>query len=87
MTIRKVSDRTFLLHLGGKIEVRSKVPLRTRDDLSMAYTPGVARVCLAIAAHPEDARRLTVKRNSVAVSPTARRSSGSATSARRRRCR
>jgi malate dehydrogenase (oxaloacetate-decarboxylating) len=65
--IRKVSDRTFLLHLGGKIEVRSKVPLRTRDDLSMAYTPGVARVCLAIAAHPEDARRLTIKRNTVAV--------------------
>jgi len=65
--IRKVSDRTFLLHLGGKIEVRSKVPLKTRDDLSMAYTPGVARVCLAIAAHPEDVRRLTVKRNSVAV--------------------
>jgi malate dehydrogenase (oxaloacetate-decarboxylating) len=67
VVIRKVSDRTFLLHLGGKIEVRSKVPLRTRDDLSMAYTPGVARVCLAIAAHPEDARRLTIKRNSVAV--------------------
>ncbi|MCW2600898.1 MAG: hypothetical protein JWM02_2727 [Frankiales bacterium] len=67
VVIRKVSDRTFLLHLGGKIEVRSKVPLRTRDDLSMAYTPGVARVCLAIAEHPEDARRLTVKRNSVAV--------------------
>jgi malate dehydrogenase (oxaloacetate-decarboxylating) len=65
--IRKVSDRTFLLHLGGKIEVRSKVPLRTRDDLSMAYTPGVARVCLAIAAAPEDARRLTIKRNTVAV--------------------
>ena len=65
--VRKVSDRTFLLHLGGKIEVRSKVPLRTRDDLSMAYTPGVARVCLAIAEQPEDARRLTVKRNSVAV--------------------
>jgi malate dehydrogenase (oxaloacetate-decarboxylating) len=65
--IRKVSDRTFLLHLGGKIEVRSKVPLRTRDDLSMAYTPGVARVCLAIAAQPDDVRRLTVKRNTVAV--------------------
>ncbi len=65
--IRKVSDRTFLLHLGGKIEVTSKVPLRTRDDLSMAYTPGVARVCLAIARHPEDARRLTIKRNTVAV--------------------
>ncbi|MCW2725143.1 MAG: hypothetical protein JWN35_2064 [Frankiales bacterium] len=67
VTIRKVSDRTFLLHLGGKIEVRSKVPLRTRDDLSMAYTPGVARVCLAIAEQPEDARRLTIKRNAVAV--------------------
>jgi len=67
VAIRKVSDRTFLLHLGGKIEVRSKVPLRTRDDLSMAYTPGVARVCLAIAAQPEDVRRLTIKRNSVAV--------------------
>ncbi len=67
VVIRKVSDRTFLLHLGGKIEVRSKVPLRTRDDLSMAYTPGVARVCLAIAQQPEDARRLTIKRNTVAV--------------------
>ena len=43
-----MSDRTFLVHLGGKIEIRSKVPLKTRDDLSMAYTPGVARVCLAI---------------------------------------
>src|SRR5581483_5506369 len=42
-----ISDRTFLMHLGGKIEIHSKVPIRTRDDLSMAYTPGVARVCLA----------------------------------------
>ncbi|MGZ6790928.1 MAG: malic enzyme-like NAD(P)-binding protein [Mycobacteriaceae bacterium] len=65
--VHKVSDRTFLIHLGGKIEVCSKVALRTRDDLSQAYTPGVARVCLAIAAHPEDARRLTIKRNTVAV--------------------
>jgi malate dehydrogenase (oxaloacetate-decarboxylating) len=65
--VHKVSDRTFLLHLGGKIEMRSKVPLRNRDDLSMAYTPGVARVSLAIAANREDARRLTIKRNSVAV--------------------
>ena len=65
--VRKVSDRTFLLHLGGKIEVNSKVSLRTRDDLSRAYTPGVARVCLAIAENPEDARRLTIKRNTVAV--------------------
>jgi malate dehydrogenase (oxaloacetate-decarboxylating) len=67
VVIKKVSDRTFLLHLGGKIEVTSKVPLRTRDDMSMAYTPGVARVCLAIAEEPEDARRLTIKRNTVAV--------------------
>jgi malate dehydrogenase (oxaloacetate-decarboxylating) len=65
--VRKVSDRTFLLHLGGKIEVVSKVPLVHRDDLSRAYTPGVARVCLAIAKNPEDARRLTIKRNTVAV--------------------
>jgi len=65
--VHKVSDRTFLLHLGGKLEVRSKVPLRTRDDLSMAYTPGVARVCRAIAERPEDATRLTIKRNTVAV--------------------
>jgi malate dehydrogenase (oxaloacetate-decarboxylating) len=67
VTLHKVSDRTFLMHLGGKIEMRSKVPLRTRDELSMAYTPGVARVSLAIAAVPEDVRRLTIKRNSVAV--------------------
>jgi malate dehydrogenase (oxaloacetate-decarboxylating) len=65
--VRKVSDRTFLLHLGGKLEVASKVPLKTRDDLSMAYTPGVARVCQALAEHPEDVRRLTIKGNSVAV--------------------
>jgi malate dehydrogenase (oxaloacetate-decarboxylating) len=65
--VRKVSDRTFLLHLGGKLEVASKVPLRTRDDLSMAYTPGVARVCMALYEHPEDVRRLTIKGNTVAV--------------------
>ncbi|MDA3628121.1 NAD-dependent malic enzyme [Saccharopolyspora oryzae] len=65
--IRKISDRTFLLHLGGKIEVNSRVALNNRDDLSRAYTPGVARVCTAIADNPEDARRLTVKRNAVAV--------------------
>ena len=65
--VDKVSDRTFLLHLGGKIEVTPKVPLKHRDDLSRAYTPGVARVCLAIAANPADARRLTIKRNTVAV--------------------
>ena len=67
VTLHKVSDRTFLMHLGGKIEMQSKVPLRTRDELSMAYTPGVARVALAIAANPADVRRLTIKRNSVAV--------------------
>lgn len=65
--VKKVSDRTFLLHLGGKLEVKSKVPLKTRDDLSRAYTPGVARICLAIAEDPSNARRLTIKRNTVAV--------------------
>jgi malate dehydrogenase (oxaloacetate-decarboxylating) len=67
VTVHKVSDRTFLLHIGGKIEVTSKVPLRTRDDLSMAYTPGVGRVSMALAQHPEDVPRLTIKGNSVAV--------------------
>ena len=67
LTVRKVSDRTFLLHLGGKIEIQSKVPLKTRDDLSRAYTPGVARICQAIADDPANARRLTIKRNTVAV--------------------
>src|ERR687884_1672387 len=62
-----ISDRTFLMHLGGKVEVRSKMPVRTRDDLSMAYTPGVARVCCAIAEEPERAFNLTIKRNTVAV--------------------
>jgi malate dehydrogenase (oxaloacetate-decarboxylating) len=67
VTVHRVSDRTFLLHLGGKISVQSKVPLRTRDDLSMAYTPGVGRVSLALAEHPEDVAKLTVKGNAVAV--------------------
>ena len=67
LSVRKVSDRTFLLHLGGKIEIASKVPLKTRDDLSRAYTPGVARISQAIVADPADARRLTIKRNTVAV--------------------
>ncbi|WP_114907039.1 NAD-dependent malic enzyme [Ornithinimicrobium murale] len=65
--IGKVSDRTFLMHLGGKLSVESKQPIRNRDDLSMVYTPGVARVCQAIVDNPEDARRLTIKRNTVAV--------------------
>jgi malate dehydrogenase (oxaloacetate-decarboxylating) len=67
VVIGKVSDRTFLLHLGGKIEITPKVPIRNRDDLSMVYTPGVARVCEAIARNVDDARRLTIKRNTVAV--------------------
>lgn len=67
VVVERVSDRTFLLHLGGKLKIESKVPIRNRDDLSMIYTPGVARVCQAIAKHPEDARRLTIKRNTIAV--------------------
>ena len=62
-----VSDRTFLMHLGGKIEVRGKMAVKTRDDLSMAYTPGVARVCMAIHEDPEKAYTLTIKQNCVAV--------------------
>jgi malate dehydrogenase (oxaloacetate-decarboxylating) len=65
--VEHVSDRTFLLHLGGKIEVVPKTPLRTRDDLSMAYTPGVARISEAIAADPQSVWNLTIKRNAVAV--------------------
>jgi malate dehydrogenase (oxaloacetate-decarboxylating) len=67
LVVRKVSDRTFLLHLGGKIEISSKVPLKTRDDLSRAYTPGVARISQAIVDDPTNVRRLTMKRNTVAV--------------------
>jgi malate dehydrogenase (oxaloacetate-decarboxylating) len=65
--VEQVSDRTFLMHLGGKLEVVGKVPLKTRDDLSMAYTPGVARVCEAIARDRDAAWNLTLKRNTVAV--------------------
>src|SRR3954471_9308164 len=65
--VEHVSDRTFLLHLGGKIEMVSKSPLKTRDDLSMAYTPGVARVCRAIAEDPAKVWNLTIKQNTVAV--------------------
>ena len=67
ITVRHVSDRVFLLHLGGKIRIQNKVPVDTRDTLSMAYTPGVARVCLAIAEDKRKARMLTIKHNSVAV--------------------
>ena len=61
------SDRTFLIHLGGKIEIKNRVPVKTRDDLSMAYTPGVGRICMAIHNNPADAYKLTIKKNSVAV--------------------
>ena len=61
------TDRTFQLHVGGKIEQRNKLPLKTRDDLSMAYTPGVARVCKAIDEDPDKAFQYTIKRNTVAV--------------------
>src|SRR3954468_10526909 len=65
--VEQVSDRTFLLHLGGKIHMASNAPVKTRDDLSMAYTPGVARVCQAIADEPDSVWNLTIKRNTVAV--------------------
>ena len=67
ITVVNVSDRTFLVHLGGKIEVKGKMAVKTRDDLAMVYTPGVARVCLAIHQDPEKAYTLTVKQNMVAV--------------------
>lgn len=65
--VHNVSDRVFLLHLGGKIKIQNKVPVDTRDALSMAYTPGVGRVCQAIAEDKEKAHSLTIKQNSVAV--------------------
>jgi malate dehydrogenase (oxaloacetate-decarboxylating) len=65
--VEHVSDRTFLMHLGGKLEVAAKTPLKTRDDLSMAYTPGVARISEAIAADPAKVWNLTIKQNTVAV--------------------
>jgi malate dehydrogenase (oxaloacetate-decarboxylating) len=67
LKVRSASDRVFLIHLGGKISTRSKVPIRTRNALSMTYTPGVARVCRAIAADPDKAYAFTSKVNSVAV--------------------
>ncbi len=65
--VEHISDSTFLIHIGGKLAVAPKVPLRNRAELARAYTPGVARVCLAIAENPADARNLTIKRNAVAV--------------------
>jgi malate dehydrogenase (oxaloacetate-decarboxylating) len=67
VTVVDTTDRTFMLHMGGKIEQHNKSPLKTRDDLSMAYTPGVARVCEAIADDPDKAFQYTIKRNTVAV--------------------
>jgi malate dehydrogenase (oxaloacetate-decarboxylating) len=67
LEVQHVSDRTFLLHLGGKLEVTPRVPLKTRDDLSMAYTPGVARISTAIADDPSKVWALTIKQNTVAI--------------------
>lgn len=67
VTVVNVSDRTFLVHLGGKIAIQPNLPIKNRDDLSRVYTPGVARVCTAIAENPEKAYSLTIKRNTVAV--------------------
>jgi malate dehydrogenase (oxaloacetate-decarboxylating) len=65
--VEHVSDRTFLMHLGGKLEITPRLPLKTRDDLSMAYTPGVARISTAIAEDPSRVWALTIKQNTVAV--------------------
>ena len=65
--IINISDRTFLKHLGGKIEISGKIPVKTRNDLSMAYTPGVARVCMAIAKDVKKSFTLTIRRNTIAV--------------------
>ncbi len=67
VTVESVSDRTFLMHLGGKIEIAPKVAVKSRDDLSMVYTPGVARVCTAIAEDPEKSWTLTMKGNTIAI--------------------
>ena len=67
ITVINVSDRTFLVHLGGKIEIQAKSPVKNRDDLSRVYTPGVAKVCEAIHEDPSRAFQLTIKRNTVAV--------------------
>ena len=67
LEVMHMSDRTFLVHLGGKIEIKGRIPLKTRDDLSIAYTPGVARICTAIYKNPEDVYNLTIKKNTVAV--------------------
>ncbi|HEX8463099.1 MAG TPA: NAD-dependent malic enzyme [Abditibacterium sp.] len=63
----QVSDRTFLLHLGGKLEITPKVPVKTRDDISMIYTPGVSRIVEKIVENSDDAFNLTIKKNTIAV--------------------
>ena len=67
VNVLHVTDRTFMVHQGGKIEIKSKIPLNSREDLSMAYTPGVARICKAIQEEPERVYDLTIKRNTIAV--------------------
>jgi len=76
------SDRTFLVHLGGKITVNGRVPVKTRDDLSMVYTPGVGRVCVAIRDDPAKQWALTIKKHTVAVVSDGSAVLGSATSGR-----
>jgi malate dehydrogenase (oxaloacetate-decarboxylating) len=65
--VLQVTDRTFMVHQGGKIEIKNKIPLNSREDLSMAYTPGVARICMAIHEKPERVHDLTIKKNTIAV--------------------
>jgi malate dehydrogenase (oxaloacetate-decarboxylating) len=65
--VLNVYDRTFNLHRGGKISVTSRIPLKSVSDLAMAYTPGVGRICTAIAQNPEEVYNLTIKKNTVAI--------------------
>jgi malate dehydrogenase (oxaloacetate-decarboxylating) len=67
VSITSVADDTFLMHIGGKLEIASKVPLKTRSDLSMAYTPGVARVCKAIEEDRKTSFNLTIRKNCIAI--------------------
>src|SRR4030042_253421 len=67
VTVLNVTDRTFMVHQGGKIEIKNKIPLNTREDLSMAYTPGVARICMAIHENRDRVYDLTIKKNTIAI--------------------
>ena len=67
VTVLHVTDRTFMIHQGGKIEIKNKIPLNTREDLSMAYTPGVARICMAIHENRDRVYDLTIKKNTIAI--------------------